>query len=117
MKIGDNVIYYPIAGRKGKSFYSHITEGPYQIGGETCYKIEGKRGVVAASHLEVSKRQRIGTVKNFYGGIWITKEDGKCYWCIEDHGYYPAFAPFDQAFWKEISQELYNELKNHKSKQ
>jgi hypothetical protein len=31
----------------------------------------------------------VGTVGNYYGGLWIMQKDGKAYWAIENHnGFY-----------------------------
>ena len=43
----------------------------------------------------------IGTIKNFYGGLLVMKEEGKFYWGIGD---------WNKTEWEEITEELYNSL-------
>jgi hypothetical protein len=42
---------------------------------------------------------RIGEIGNYYGGLFIAKEDSKYYWGIEN---------YDGFFWEEIPEEVYN---------
>ena len=43
----------------------------------------------------------IGDIGNYYGGLWVKSEDGKCYWSIEN---------YDGHKWQEISETLYRSL-------
>ena len=43
----------------------------------------------------------IGTIKNFYGGLLVMKEEDKFYWGIGD---------WNKTEWEEITEELYNSL-------
>lgn len=43
----------------------------------------------------------IGEIGNYYGGLSIKREDGKCYWSIEN---------YDGHEWQEIPQYLYGAL-------
>ena len=43
----------------------------------------------------------IGTIKNFYGGLLVMKEEGKFYWGIGD---------WNKTEWEEITEDLYNSL-------
>lgn len=44
---------------------------------------------------------RIGTIENYYGGLYLKKGIGVFYWGIENH---------DGTNWEEITEELYNNL-------
>ena len=49
----------------------------------------------------------IGTIKNFYGGLLVMKEEGKFYWGIGD---------WNKTEWEEITEELYNSLMSFEEK-
>jgi hypothetical protein len=49
---------------------------------------------------------RIGTVCNYYGGLYIMEKDGKYYWVIENHS--TDFE--DLSCWDECDKELYDAL-------
>ena len=52
------------------------------------------------------ERRKIGTVENYYGGIYVTEVEGKYYWMIQDHD-----TIFDSlAECEEISKELFDSL-------
>lgn len=49
-RIGDMVDYYPVLGVD--TMYRHpISGGPFQVGPEQCWKLEGMPGVVSEVHL------------------------------------------------------------------
>lgn len=54
------------------------------------------------------KSECIGEIGNHYGGLHIQKVDNKFYWIIEN--YDTDFT--DLSEWEEISENLYNSLKN-----
>lgn len=59
-----------------------------------------------AKQLEDSERERlaereIGGIGNYYGGLNVKEEEGKCYWCIET---YSGF------YWEKIPRDLYDKL-------
>ena len=43
----------------------------------------------------------IGTIGNYYGGLWIDEQDGKFFWSVEN---------YDGCGWEEIPRSLYDEL-------
>lgn len=47
------------------------------------------------------KEESIGTIGNYYGGLWVKEEDGSYYWSIEN---------YNGHHWKEIPKSLYDEL-------
>ena len=50
--------------------------------------------------------KNIGSIGNYYGGLYVKEENGKFYWIIEDHD-----TDFDNIKeWQEIGEELYNKL-------
>lgn len=49
----------------------------------------------------MSKEIKIGSIRNYYGGLAVKLEDGKYFWSIEDHGGH---------IWEEIPEELYRAL-------
>lgn len=53
-----------------------------------------------------SKKVEI-TLGSYFGNLFVTEKDGKCYWCNEDYDGYP---------WTEIPEELYNCLIENKDK-
>lgn len=54
----------------------------------------------------------IGNIKNFYGGLYVMKHEGKYYWIIEDHD-----TDWDDlAKWSEIEKELYDSLMAHENR-
>jgi hypothetical protein len=56
----------------------------------------------------MSVSQRIGTITNYYGGLWVKAEGTKYYWCIED---YKSKEPEHKIFnWQEIPSVLYHAL-------
>ena len=52
--------------------------------------------------------KQIGNISNYYGGLWIFKKNGKCYWFIENYD-----TDFDDpGDWaEEIPSSLYRTLK------
>lgn len=50
---------------------------------------------------------RIGTIKNYYGGLFIKNDNNKFYWSILD---------YDGHKWEEITLELYKTLMKLKNK-
>lgn len=46
----------------------------------------------------------IGKIGNYYGGLRIKREDGRCYWSIEN---------WDGENWYEIPQYLFDALLRH----
>lgn len=53
--------------------------------------------------------QDIGYIGNYYGGLFVKKENDKFYWIIENYD-----TDFDDITeWEEISESLYNELIKH----
>lgn len=50
------------------------------------------------------KEQRIGDIGNYYGSLWIKKENNKCYWSIEN---------YDGHDWSEIPENLFLELEKY----
>jgi len=45
--------------------------------------------------------KKIGTIENYYGGLFVRIEDGKYFWGIEN---------YDDIEWEEIPQSLYDNL-------
>jgi hypothetical protein len=55
-----------------------------------------------------SKKEDVGGIGNYYGGLSIAKVDGKFYWSIENYnGDHP----------EEITEELYDALKTFKQQE
>lgn len=50
---------------------------------------------------KMENERRIGSIANFYGGLFVKEHEGKCYWSIEDHS--------DRS-WEEIPRSLFDEL-------
>lgn len=50
--------------------------------------------------------KRIGTVRNYYGGLFVMEKDGKYYWIIESHN--TKFSILED--WYEIDKELFDSL-------
>ena len=48
----------------------------------------------------------IGTIRNYYGGLHVTKKDGKYYWIIQD--YSTELDELDD--WEECDKKLYDAL-------
>jgi len=46
----------------------------------------------------------IGEIGNYYGGLSIKKEDGRCYWSIENH---------DGHNWEPCPEYLFDALSRH----
>jgi hypothetical protein len=51
--------------------------------------------------MNASNQQEIGNIGNYYGGLSVKTEDGKCYWSIENYTGYR---------WEEIPDSLYRAL-------
>lgn len=43
----------------------------------------------------------IGSIGNYYGGLWVKEQDGRFYWGIES---------YDGTDWQEIPESLYRAL-------
>ena len=56
--------------------------------------------------MEREKYQYIGEIGNYYGGLTVTKYNGKYYWLIENYDTNKD----DINDWEEISEKLYNLL-------
>jgi len=56
---------------------------------------------------KVDLEKRIGSINNYYGGLTIGRIEGVPHWSIENYDGYE---------WEEISENLYEELLKHKSK-
>ena len=52
------------------------------------------------------ERKLIGTVCNYYGGLYVMEKDGKYYWVIENHS--TDFSDIDH--WDECDKKLYDAL-------
>ena len=51
----------------------------------------------------MSKEKGVGKISNYYGGIYVKKDDdGRFYWGVQDYS--------DPTEWEEIPEILYNEL-------
>ena len=50
----------------------------------------------------------IGEITNYYGGVMVTKNEGRFYWTIEN--YHTDYNKFDLSDWEEIDKEFYNAL-------
>lgn len=44
---------------------------------------------------------RIGKIASYYGGLYVKKENGKHYWCLDD---------YSKWYWEEIPKYLYDTL-------
>ena len=67
-----------------------------------------KRILLTLSKYFMNKEiMQIGTIGNYYGGLFVRKYKGKYYFGIQD---------WDKTEWKKISESLYNELINHNEK-
>jgi hypothetical protein len=56
--------------------------------------------------MNASNEQEIGNIGNYYGGLSVKTEDGKCYWSIEN---------YDGNRWEEIPESLYRALKEYET--
>ena len=52
------------------------------------------------------RKQQVGTIGNYYGGLWIAKQGDKYYWCIENWN----TDLDDVEEYEEIDKKLYNIL-------
>lgn len=55
-------------------------------------------------------RIRIGTISNYYGGLYVKEEDGRFFWGIEN---YDGIDESEHG-WREISRRLYYTLLEEK---
>lgn len=55
------------------------------------------------------KRQQVGTIGSYYGGLWVAKQDDKYYWCIENWN----TDLDDVEEYTEIDREVYDVLIKH----
>lgn len=58
------------------------------------------------------ERKSIGSIINYYGGLFVMKHEGKYYWIIEDHD--TIFDDIEQ--WEEIEKPLYDQLLIHEQR-
>ena len=55
------------------------------------------------------EKKQIGSISNYYGGLYIMKNDKKYYWLIENYS-----TDFDSlSDWVEIDKELYDALNSY----
>lgn len=54
----------------------------------------------------MSNQLQIGTISNYYGGLWIKQEDGKFFWSIEN---------YDDLHWVEIPESLFQALLSYEN--
>ena len=53
-----------------------------------------------------NKKLRVGSIGNYYGGLYVKTENNKYYWIIEN--YDTEFNNIDE--WEEINENLYLQL-------
>ena len=67
--------------------------------------------------MKMSKPKTVGMIGNYYGGLFIVKQNGKFYWAIENWDFSPdKELPDESNGWEEIPESLYNELKRFRKK-
>jgi hypothetical protein len=48
--------------------------------------------------------RRVGTIRNYYGGLYVATDGDKFYWMIEDYSNKPSYPKY----YTEITEELYH---------